>query len=421
MAVLYASKAKCTRFKAIVERTRRLLFTGASGANGIRALSRSLGIAVDAGGKLVDKTTFVECLKSNDVPLDKEDVEAIMSVLDRTGDGMLDPVDFIAALRQELTPVKRTWIIRLWYTFRQNTNGTIFIEDLVNAFNPAGHPSVLSGERSEKEVREEFQGTFNTTTNPDGVLTRQEFEQYYSCVAGSCLDDASFVALLRGVWPALAGKSGEHVTVNDEREKICGTTFKASQTAVQKAAVNKVRQIAADFDGIIRTSHRPAVMASPLAARQVSLLLRVKDAEGAFFLTREDFLATLWQQRLYIAKPEEVLEVLDTRGDSSVDYLLYLTMLLPQLSPARMMMLERLWELFPKDTCGTIDVLELHNSFNAKDGEEKNAFLSAWDVRLAIQRRVTLEEIIDWYIPMSATVQLDKDFEAVLKRQWSLA
>ncbi|RNC31201.1 hypothetical protein TcCL_Unassigned06277, partial [Trypanosoma cruzi] len=316
---------------------------------------------------------------------------------------------------------KRTWIIRLWYTFRQNTNGTIFIEDLVNAFNPAGHPSVLSGERSEKEVREEFQGTFNTTTNPDGVLTRQEFEQYYSCVAGSCLDDTSFVALLRGVWPALAGKSGQHVTMNDERENICGATFKASQTAVQKGAVNKVRQIAADFDGIIRTSHRPAVMASPLAARQVSLLLRVKDAEGAFFLTREDFLATLWQQRLYIAKPEEALEVLDTRGDSSVDYLLYLAMLLPQLSPSRMMMLERLWELFPKDTCGTIDVLELHNSFNAKDGEEKNAFLSAWDVRLAIQRRVTLEEIVDWYIPMSATVQLDKDFEAVLKRQWNLA
>ncbi|RNF18736.1 uncharacterized protein Tco025E_04478 [Trypanosoma conorhini] len=420
MTVLYASKAKSTRFKAVVERARRLLLAGASGANAIRVLSRSLGIAVDAGGKLVEKATFVECLEQSGVPLDEKDVEAVMSVLDRKGDGTLDPVDFIAALRRDLTPVKSAWITRVWYQFKQNADGTIRIDDLVNAFNAAGDPAVVRGERSEEEVREEFQATFNTTTNPEGVLTRQEFEEYYSCVAGSCLDDASFLTLVRGVWPALAGNAGGPIEVASNKENICGATFTASQTALEKGDVNRVRQNAADLDALIRTKHRPAVMAKPLAARQLSLHLREKDAERTFFLTSGAFTEALWQQRLYIPRPDELLPVLDTKGEGSVDYLLYLTLLLPPLPPARRMMLERLWELFPKDTCGTIDALELHRRFQAKDGEEKNAFLSAWDVRRAIRRRLTLEELVEWYVPISDKIQLDNDFAVLLERQWGL-
>ncbi|RNF00379.1 hypothetical protein TraAM80_07637 [Trypanosoma rangeli] len=420
MTVLSAFKAKSTRFKAVVERVRRLLHTGASGANGIRALSRSLGIAVDAGGNLVDKATFVECLKQNGVALDENDVEAVMSVLDRNGDGTLDPVDFIAALRRDLTPVKSAWVARVWYTFRQNADGTICIEDLVNAFNAAGHPAVVRGERSEEKVREEFQLTFNTTTNPEGVLSRQEFEQYYSCVAGSCLDDASFLTLVRGVWPALADDAARNIELISNKENQCNSTFIASQSALQKSTVNKLRQNAADLDTLIRTLHRPAVMDLPLAVRLLSLSLRGRDVEGTFFLTRGAFTEALWQQRLYISRPDELLPVLDTKGDGSVDYLLYLTMLLPSLPPARRMMLERLWELFLKDTCGAVDVLELHRQFQAKDGEEKNAFLSAWDVRRAIRRRLTLEELVEWYVPMSYKIQLDNDFGAMLKRQWNL-
>ncbi|ORC93693.1 uncharacterized protein TM35_000015700 [Trypanosoma theileri] len=420
MALTHGTRAKFSRFTAIVERARRLLYTGPAGTNGIRALSRSLGVAVDAGGTLVEKTKFIQALNSNGVPLSDDDVDAIMHVLDRNGEGMLDPVDFIAALRLDLTPMKRTWVIRVWYIFNQNRDGTIKIDELVEKFNPSGHPDVVKGERSEQDVREEFEATFNSTTNPDGVITRQEFEEYYSCVAGLCPDDSSFVDLMRGIWPtAVSVPSKPSGSVTMQRNE-CNTTFKAAQTASEKLAVNTVRQYAADLNELIRTVHRPSVMGAPYAVRQLSLLLREMDNEKRFFLPRDVFLGAMWKKRLYFTDAEDLLSVLDTRGDGSVDYLLYLQILLPQIPPARIMMIERLWELFPKDICGTIDIMEIHSRFHAKDGEEKNAFLSAWDVRSAINRRITLEELVEWYTPISATIQLDKDFDILLKRQWSL-
>ncbi|KEG14150.1 hypothetical protein DQ04_00601170 [Trypanosoma grayi] len=417
---MYASRAKSTRFKAVVERTRRLLLNSAAGPNGIRALSRSLGIAVDSGGALLGREKFVEALNSTGVHLDDGDVEAVMYALDRNGDGTLDPVDFIAALRRDLTPLKRTWIIRVWYLFSENRDGAVQIDELLGVFNASGHPAVVCGERTEAEVREEFQATFNTTTNPEGVITRQEFEQYYSCVAGTCPDDASFVTLMQGVWPVAADAPDERPVQLAMEQNSANTTFKATLTAAEKSDVNKRRQHVADMDKLIRDVHRPAVMSDPLAVRQLSLSLREVDTDGAFFLSRDTFLAALWKQRLYVTNPQDLLAVLDTKGDGSVDYLLYMMMLLPPLPSARLMMLERLWDLFPKDTSGGIDVLELHKRFQAKDGEEKNAFLGAWDVRRAIQRRVTMEELIEWYTPASLATQLDNEFDTLLKRQWGL-
>ncbi|KAH9577560.1 EF-hand domain [Trypanosoma melophagium] len=420
MALTNGKRAKFSRFKAVVERARRLLYSGPAGTNGIRALSRSLGVAVDAGGTLVEKAIFVQALNSNGVSLSDDDVDAIMHVLDRNGEGKLDPVDFIAALRLELTPVKHTWIIRVWYIFNQNRDGTIQIDELVGTFHPSGHPDVVKGERSEQEVREEFEANFNSTTNPDGVITRQEFEEYYSCVAGLCPDDKSFVELMRGVWPAAVGASGEQSASFTMQQDECNKTFKATQSAAQKLAVNMVRQSAADLNELILTVHRPSVMVAPLSVRHLSLFLREVDIEKRYFLPKDVFLGAMWKKRLYFTNAEYLLSVLDTRGDGSVDYLLYLQLLLPQISPARIMMIERLWELFPKDACGTIDIMEIHSRFHAKDGEEKNNFLSAWDVRSAINRRITLEELIEWYTPTSATIQLDKDFDIMLKRQWGI-
>ncbi|AAZ10765.1 EF-hand domain pair/EF-hand domain containing protein, putative [Trypanosoma equiperdum] len=422
MPLLYASRAKHTRFKSIVQRTRRLLCNGASGANGIRKLSRGCGIAVDSGGQSMEKAKFVEALEESGVSLDSEDIEAIVHVLDRSGDGVLDPTDFIAALRRNLTPLKLTWITRVWYTFTQSKDGSVYIDEVLSSYNAAGHPDVVQNIRSEQGVRSEFEAAFSTTTNPDGAITRQEFEQYCSGVAALCANDLEFLTLMRGVWPASVRTPLDEETMRTHREQNpCNMTFSSYQTAAEKGAVTDVRTTVAVVDDIILSSHRPVVIQSPLAVRQLSIALRRQDVQRNFFLSRETFLEVLRGHRLYLKDPESALTVLDTAGDGSVDYLLYMNLLLPPLPPARLMMLERLWELFPKDTCGTADVIELHKRFSAEDGEEQDAFLTAWDVRQALYRRFTFEEIVEWHTPLSAMFELDNDFETMLKKRWDFS
>nr|CCC90054.1 conserved hypothetical protein [Trypanosoma congolense IL3000] len=422
MPLLHSSRAKHTRFKAIVQRARRLLSSGSFGPNGIRQLSRSCAIARDSGGNMMERAKFVEALEANGISLSEEDVEAVMHVLDRVGDGLLDPADFIAAVRRDLTPLKLVWVIRVWYTFSQCKDGSVFIDEVIGRFNAAGHPDVVQNHRSEEDVRLEFESTFNTNTNPDGVITRQEFEQYCSGVASLCRTDVEFMTLMKGVWPACVSVSIDENSLKAFQEcRPCNMTFSSYQSPAEKLCVSSVRDNALALNEIICNSHRPAVMQSPLAVRKLSIALRMQDTGRNYFLPREVFLDVLRRHRLYLNCDEGVLSLVDTIGDGSVDYLFYLNLLLPPLPPARLMMLERLWELFLKDTCGAVDVLELHKRFRAGSGEEQNEFLAAWDVRVALHRRVTLEEIVEWHTPLSEKYELDKDFEAFLKRQWDFS
>ncbi|KAG8348993.1 hypothetical protein TRVL_00152 [Trypanosoma vivax] len=421
MTLLHASRAKRTRFSAVVERARRLLGNSAAGPNGIRKLSRSFGIAVDAGGQAIGETQFLDALKENDILIGEEDLEAVMHVLDRTGERMIDAADFIGMLRRSISPLKLTWIIRAWYTFNHNQDGTVQLSDILSTFHAAGHPDVVAGSRSEQQVQEEMEAAFSTSTNPDGLLTRQEFEQYCSGLASAYPNDHGFVQLIRGVWPAsTTGVLGDEPAKCSGDKVLCNMTFSATQALEKKCTINAVRQRHADLDETIRATHRPIVLASALAVRRLSIALRERDPQRSYFLPYSSFMEALRSQRLYIQNTE-LLDALDTCGDGSIDYLFYLLWLLPPIPPTRLMMLERLWNLFIKDSCGTTDVFELHRRFTAKDGVEKNEFLASWDVRQAVHRRVTLEELVEWYTPLSNAIELDNEFEIQLKRQWGIS
>ncbi|CCW66497.1 unnamed protein product [Phytomonas sp. Hart1] len=398
---------------------KRLLLNGPTSVNGIRKLSRAFGISNDCGGSCITHDAFRTSLKEVEVHLDENQLKVIYTILDQSGSGTLDPSEFVAALRNSISPIRRVWVRRVLNGFSLNPDGAIPIAELHANFCAKGHPDVVSGVRTAGDVAEDFQSSFNETTNPDGVVSSQEFEEYYAGVSGTFCDDVDFVAMLRSLWSikGVCNVFPQPVALESDPTQ---RGFSAYQTIEQKSQVVERMKMTSKLTSIIVDEHRPIVMADGgLSMRLLGLALRSEDTSESLFLSVQDFLNALRLHRLYINCPETIC-VLDTNRDGSVDYAYYLELLAYELTATRRMLLERLWHnLFPKkDNRGRVLIKEFQAKFVARNAEEKNGFLSAWDVRKAVRGKVGLSELIEWYSPISFEIYLEKDFESLLHEHW---
>jgi hypothetical protein len=73
-------------------------------------------------------------------------------------------------------------------------------------YNASQHPDVKSGKKQEDEVLMEFLETFEThhntmtQTGADGVVTKEEFLEYYNNVSGSIDNDQYFELMMNNAW-----------------------------------------------------------------------------------------------------------------------------------------------------------------------------------------------------------------------------
>ncbi|CAC9539942.1 Protein of unknown function - conserved [Leishmania donovani] len=398
---------------------RLLLQRSPSAVNGIRSFSRSLGIADDLGSTQVTAEELQRALQENNVSLEEHEIQNIFTVLDRNGKGTIDPTDFIAVMCNNLSPLRRVWLQRVWRMFiKDPDDGSVQVCELQRQFIAEGHPAVVRHETTAAEVRKDFESAFNESTNPDGKISAQEFAEYYAGVSASCRNDESFVALLRGVWP-LPGVSRDFSISLAKGEAQYQGSYHTEQSLAEKKAVASREAARSALMSMIRCDHAPAVLSSGAAARALCLSLAQADEAGSGFVSEAVFVGALRTHRLYVPNTS-VLECLDTNGDGSVDIKYYEELLLPSLSAARLMLLARLWSrcFENKDGAYRVPVQDLHRKYHASSPADKDAFLTAWDVRTAVGGKVELEELVQWYVPQSAAVQRDKDFEELLHRQW---
>jgi len=87
-------------------------------------------------------------------------------------------------------------------------SGQLDINDIRQTYNAKQHPDVKAGKRTEDEVLCEFLDTFenhfasiqgNEDTR-DGVITEEEWCEYYNNVSMSIDDDAYFDLMMNNAW-----------------------------------------------------------------------------------------------------------------------------------------------------------------------------------------------------------------------------
>jgi hypothetical protein len=80
------------------------------------------------------------------------------------------------------------------------------LEDIKGKYNAAFHPDVKSGKKTEDEALTEwletFENHYSTVTGGanDGIITPEEFIEYYTHVSANIDNDAYFELMMSNVW-----------------------------------------------------------------------------------------------------------------------------------------------------------------------------------------------------------------------------
>eukprot|EP00831_Metopus_contortus_P080860 TRINITY_DN836_c0_g1_i1.p1 TRINITY_DN836_c0_g1~~TRINITY_DN836_c0_g1_i1.p1 ORF type:complete len:164 (+),score=52.25 TRINITY_DN836_c0_g1_i1:27-518(+) len=94
----------------------------------------------------------------------------------------------------------------------------VSLEDIAQLYKVESHPKFISGQKTKKEILEEFLGQWDTIKK-DGIVTIEEFEDYYKDVSASIDRDDYFELMIRNAWklPEPKGKGkGKTVTFKEE-------------------------------------------------------------------------------------------------------------------------------------------------------------------------------------------------------------
>lgn len=76
----------------------------------------------------------------------------------------------------------------------------IYIFSVFYTTNAKNHPKYLSGEWTLEETLRSFLDSIDSPDDPDGIVTREEFLDYYAGVSATIDDDSYFVMMIRSCY-----------------------------------------------------------------------------------------------------------------------------------------------------------------------------------------------------------------------------
>lgn len=86
-----------------------------------------------------------------------------------------------------MNPKRIALVKRAYQKLDKDGSGEVDYNDICDVYNASKHPAVLEGRKTERQVLEEFLATFEMALSevPDGIVTLEEFLEYYSSVSAS--------------------------------------------------------------------------------------------------------------------------------------------------------------------------------------------------------------------------------------------
>ena len=178
------------------------------GATGIRSLSLAFRCVNDNNNEAVDSALSHTTIGPEEaktgfgnwgVHLTDEDVNELISCLDTNGDGRIDINEFLKALRGGMSAPRKAIVDKAFDTFDYDGSDLVTIDDLHN--RSGGNEALLK-----------FLSAFDSETNPDGKITRNEFHEYYAGVSGGIDNDAHFISMVQTAWNITSPSSTKPTT-----------------------------------------------------------------------------------------------------------------------------------------------------------------------------------------------------------------
>lgn len=220
------TKINIENFEALKERI--LTLCRKRSGNGIRGL-KIMFKAIDRDrNKSVDPIEFKYAMRDYGIPISEEEVTAVVKYFDTNRDGKISFDEFLRAVRGDLNDRRREMVHMAYKVLDKSGDGLVTLEDIMMAYDPSYHPDFQSGRKTKEDVLKEFMKVWETH-KADGIVTIEEFEDYYKDISASIDSDDYFELMIRNAWH-IAG--GEGQMENTTIKRVLKTNPDGSQEIV---------------------------------------------------------------------------------------------------------------------------------------------------------------------------------------------
>lgn len=169
------------------------------GAAGIMALGRMFRIMDDNQSGDLNFQEFKNGVHDIGLIVSDDEYQQLFQLFDRDGSGTVKYDEFLRAVRPPMGKMRIHLIDLAFAKLDKSGDGVVTIDDLKGVYNVKAHPDYQNGNKDEAQLLQEFLKKFEEGT-PDGKLTKEEFQDYYSGVSASVDDDMYFDLMMRQSW-----------------------------------------------------------------------------------------------------------------------------------------------------------------------------------------------------------------------------
>merc|ERR1711968_347146 len=114
-------------------------------------------------------------MKDYGTGLSDAEIRTLFQQFDTDGSGTMDYEEFLAAMSPPMNRARRALVANAFDKFDADGSGEVNLMDLEDVFDAKNDPRVQAGEKTQREVLNEFLSAFEVGGNVDGIVTREEF------------------------------------------------------------------------------------------------------------------------------------------------------------------------------------------------------------------------------------------------------
>ena len=169
------------------------------GSYGIRGLARIFKILDNDGGMKLDLKEFQDGLIDYGFSITDEQAKLLLTKFDTNKDGSIDFDEFLRCLRGEINKFREGYIRQAYNKLDVNKDGQVTLEDIAKLYDVSFHPDFISKKKTAEEVYLDFMKQWDTKV-ADGIVTFDEFMEYFKDVSASIDTDEYFEVMMKNAW-----------------------------------------------------------------------------------------------------------------------------------------------------------------------------------------------------------------------------